>query len=143
MVEGQVRLSARLEERGIDVVQTGMERRDFSRYISQLLTEGMLREASSQRAAIVEWLGEVRENVPYVVAEVLREYFHIMVQERGVEDEQFVRIFDRSGEPLWIDWEVMGRLGKLRSDRDHSHGMILERIEMHLSRNPLSDTAFW
>ncbi|MFA5147485.1 MAG: class I SAM-dependent methyltransferase, partial [Candidatus Omnitrophota bacterium] len=136
IAEGSKKLTDRLRVKGAKVSD---DKITFSKFIAPLLSEGASRAALSEQPhnrIIRKLQAYMKAKEHYLVAEALREYFHILVQERGINDPLYSEIFEKGGEPLWADWAVMGRLGKLRSDKDHSHAMLLRRIDLHLVNSP-------
>ncbi|TAN58983.1 methyltransferase domain-containing protein, partial [bacterium] len=136
-------LSARISEGVNKAIRRLLEKGRFSEEKEPLifnLLSPMLKEALGFVPSVShqEMVGRITDLVsedPYLVIELLKEYFHLRLQE-GYNPQELQEIFaDVNGESIFSDAEMMKLLSGLRERGDKAHEFLIERIRSYINRD--------
>jgi len=94
-----------------------------------LLTEAITGQSQDQHSAAVQKLKELAPTQPHLVFELLKEYYHVRVQE-GHNIGEFDRIFyDEHGQPIFDERQLLNLMEGLTSKGDNSHRELIKRAK--------------
>jgi len=124
------------------LLKTGHYSQEMFKPITEMLPK-MLREAADRTEAkdhqhIVQKLKKLAATHPYLAAEMLRDYFHLRVQEgkRDGADQEFGDIFlDTDDSYIFANWKLMDILSREVAKQDNSHDTLRALIGEIITRD--------